>query len=183
MLCMETPTRQKLIDSYLALGEEYGFDTVSLGTLSKEVGITKSTIFSHFAGSEDLHNAAINYCTQTISNTSINVDFSANNLQTLFVRLINRLVDVFTSFPQRSYLSYLDQKQLTDSNAQQLSNQLDSMIRARILVALDYAVQRSWITINDTDATADILTPYFRRGLTNTDESYWDSLLDFLKNL
>ncbi|MGX8685839.1 MAG: TetR/AcrR family transcriptional regulator, partial [Spirochaetales bacterium] len=49
---METPTRQKLIDSYLALGEEYGFDTVSLGTLSKEVGITKSTIFSHFNGSE-----------------------------------------------------------------------------------------------------------------------------------
>lgn len=183
MTSMETSTRQKLIDAYLTQGEENGFDTVSLGTLSKKVGITKSTIFSHFDGSEDLHNAAIDYCTQTISNTSINVDFSANDLQTLFVHLINRLVDVFTSFPQRSYLSFLDQKHLTDDNAQTLSNQLDSMIRARILVALDYAVQRSWISINDTDATADILTPYFRRGLTNTDESYWDSFLDFLKNL
>ena len=180
---METSTRQKLIDSYLALGEEHGFDTVSLGTLSKEVGITKSTIFSHFDGSEKLHQAAIDYCTQTIANTQINVDFSANDLQTLFVRLINRLVDVFTSFPQRSYLSYLDQKHLTDSSALLLSNQLDSMIRARILVALDYAVQRSWISINDTDAVADILTPFFRRGLVQSDESYWDSLMDFLKKL
>lgn len=180
---MEGSTRQKLIDTYLSLGEEHGFDTVSLSALSKEVGITKSTIFSHFSGSEDLHNAAIEYCRTVIAETSINVDFSANDLQSLFVRLINRLVDVFTSFPRRSYLSYLDQKHLTDSNAQTLSNQLDSMIRARILVALDYAVQRSWISINDTDAVADILTPYFRRGLTNTDESYWDSLLDFLKNL
>ena len=180
---MENSTRQKLIEAYLALGEENGFDTVSLGTLSKEVGITKSTVFSHFSGSEDLHNAAVSYCTETIAKASINVDFSSNDLQSLFVRLINRMVDVLTSFPARSYLSYLEQKSLTDEEAARLSDQLDSMIRARILVALDYAVQRSWISINDTDATADILTPYFRRGLLKTDESYWDSLLDFLKNL
>ena len=180
---MESSTRQKLIDAYLSLGEENGFDTVSLGSLSKEVGITKSTIFSHFSGSGDLHRAGIEYCRQAIAGTPINVDFSSNNIQTLFVRLINRMVDVLTSFPGRSYLSYLEQKSLTDTEARTLSDRLDSMIRARILVALDYAVQRSWISINDTDATADILTPYFRRGLVHSDESYWDSLMDFLKNL
>ena len=179
---MDSSTRQKLIDSYLSLGEERGFDTVSLGLLSNEVGITKSTIFSHFSGAEDLHNVAIEYCRSKVAETPVNVDFSANDLQTLFVRLINRMVDVLTSFPGCSYLSYLEQKCLTDSEARVLSDQIDSMIRARILVALDYAVQRSWISINDTDATADILTPYFRRGLTQSDESYWDSLMVFLKN-
>ena len=114
---------------------------------------------------------------------SINVDFAAEDLQTLFIHLINHMVDVLTSFPVSAYLSYIEQKGPTDEEAAELSDQLDSMIRARILVALDYSVQRSWISIKDTDATADILTPYFRKGLTKADESYWDSLLDFLKNL
>ena len=180
---MENTTRKKLIDSYLEAGEEYGFDNVSLGLLAKKVGICKSTIFSHFSGIQNLHDSAIDLCVKAIEETSINVDFSSNDLQTLFVRLINRTVDVLTSFPERAYLSYLEQKGHTDPDAGKLSDRLNSMIRARILVALDYAVQRSWLSVNDTDAVADILTPYLRRGLMTSDESYWDSLLDFLKIL
>ncbi len=180
---MDNSTRQKLIETYLSEGEKYGFDTVSLGSLARTVGITKSTIFSHFSNSEDLHNAAIRYCEEVIASSSINVDFSAKDLQTLFEHLINRMVDILTAFPARSYLSYLEQKNLTDPGAGHLSGRLNSMLRARILVALDFAVQRGWLSINDTDAFADILTPYFRRGLSTTDESYWDSLMDFLKDL
>ncbi len=178
---MEKTTRQKLIDSYLELGDKNGFDTVSLGSLSKEVGITKSTIFSHFSSSEDLHNAAIDYCTSSIKADSFSVNFRSRDLQDLFTNLINSMTDTFTAFPLNAYLSFLEQKSLTDTDAYTLSDRLNSMLRARILVALDYAVQRSWLSVNNTDAISDILTPFFRRGLTSADESYWDSLMDFLK--
>lgn len=180
---MEKSTRRKLIESYLIEGEEHGFDTVSLGSLAKTVGITKSTIFSHFSNSEDLHNAAIEFCTSSINAGSFSVNFKARNLQDLFTGLINSVTDTFTAFPMNAYLSFLEQKKLTDNGAAALDGSLNSMLRARILVALDYAVQRSWLSINDTDSFADILTPYFRRGLTITDESYWDSLMDLLKDL
>lgn len=176
-------TKQRIMESYLETGAFEGFDNVSLSTVASKSGITKATVFSHFESFQALKQAALEFCISSIKADSFSVNFKARDLQDLFTGLINSITDTFTAFPLYAYLSFLEQKKLTDGTAKALDGSLNSMLRARILVALDFTVQRGWLSINDTDACADILTPYFRRGLSTTDESYWDSLMDFLKDL
>ncbi len=176
-------TRQRIIESYLETGAVEGFDKVSLSTIASMSGITKATVFSHFESFQALRQAALEFCTSSINADSFSVNFKARDLQDLFTGLINSVTDTFTAFPLNAYLSFLEQKKLTDGTANALDSSLNSMLRARILVALDFAVQRSWLSINNTDSFAEILCPYLRKGLTSADESYWDSLMDFFKDL
>lgn len=173
-------TKQRIMESYLVKGTETGFDNVTLSMVADMTGISKATIFSHFRNTEELKKEAISYCTSSIKPESFTVNFRTKDIQNLFVELLNSINDTFTAFPLNAYISYLEQKKLTDTQAGELDDKLNSMLCARILVALDYAVQRSWLSMRDTDSCARIMTSYVRRALFSED---WETILFFLKDL
>lgn len=47
-------TRQQILDRALALASETGLEALSIGTLAKEVGMSKSGLFAHFDSKENL---------------------------------------------------------------------------------------------------------------------------------
>ena len=176
-------TRRLLIDSYLQLGYSEGFDSVSLKMIADKVGIEKASVYSHFKCFEDLKQKALDFCQKELEEKIITVDFKTDDLKTLFEKLLYEMTDTFAVFPLNCYISLLEQKKLTDKQVARLSDNLNSMLRARILVALDYAVQRYWANISDTDLIAEVLTPYLRNGIlqTLTDKEFdHETVLTFL---
>ncbi|NJL28998.1 MAG: TetR/AcrR family transcriptional regulator, partial [Thermoanaerobaculia bacterium] len=47
-------TRQQILDRALALASETGLEGLSIGSLAKEVGMSKSGLFAHFESKENL---------------------------------------------------------------------------------------------------------------------------------
>jgi len=157
-------TRENIIRSYLTLGTEKGFDNVSLEDIAQNCGITKATIFSHFENYAALKADALALCKTALDNADFSVNFRTDYAN-LFTGLANSAIDTFSSYPLDCYFSLLDQKGMTDPAILHLRADLNSMFRARILVALDYAVQRSWLETDDTDSLSTVLAACMYEGI------------------
>lgn len=175
-------TKDRILNSYLLLGQRNGFLSVSLSQVSEMAGIKKATLFSHFKDKEELINQAIDKCLKTLDKAEFNIDFKAKDREDLFVGLINSFTDIFTEAPVSALLSFAEQLRSVDERALKLSEDIDRIITSRLLVALDYCVQRSWSSIDYTDALAEILCPNVRNminGFTDQ-ETFIDNLLQLI---
>ncbi len=52
-------TRQQIADAFALLVERYGYDGANLDELSREIRISKKTIYVHFAGKRDIYAAVV----------------------------------------------------------------------------------------------------------------------------
>ncbi|HYG62317.1 MAG TPA: TetR/AcrR family transcriptional regulator [Thermoanaerobaculia bacterium] len=63
-------TRDRIVDSALRLASRDGFEGLTLGTLSTELGLSKSGLFAHFGSKDELQlqvlQAAVNRFTETV---------------------------------------------------------------------------------------------------------------------
>lgn len=175
-------TKDRILDSYLYLGKEEGFSQISLALVAEKSGIKKATLFSHFKDKKDLHEKALGKCLTALDRAEFKIDFKAKDKEELFVGLINSFIDVFTDFHVSSLLSYVEQMRSTDSRALEISEDIDKIITSRLLVALDYCVQRSWSEINYTDALSEILCPNVRNMINGfkDEEDLIDNILELL---
>ncbi|MCR5760800.1 MAG: TetR/AcrR family transcriptional regulator [Sphaerochaetaceae bacterium] len=175
-------TKQKILDAYLNLGQSTGFMNISLSQIAESVGIRKASLFSHFKDKKEIETTAIESCRKALGEAQLNIDFKAKDRESLFVNLINSFIDVFSEFPVSALLSYAEQMRSTDSAALSISKDIDKIITSRLLVALDYCVQRSWTQTDNTDALAQILCPAVRdmiSGFTD-EEDLTDNILSLL---
>jgi AcrR family transcriptional regulator len=88
------PTRQKLIDAFLQMAEDDHFGKIKVGDLLKKAGISKGSLYHHFADFDDLLAEAMAYAFSVGVNRSIQLldgtlekINSREDLQLLFRRL------------------------------------------------------------------------------------------------
>ena len=160
-------TREDLINALLSLGEEKGLSNVSLSDIAMEVGIRKPSIYSHFESKEALVDASVLYCREQMKSRSFPVNFKAPDAQSLLASLVDSFLMTFAEAPLSSFLSITEQQRMFDPRFAEVRNQLVSMIGARIRVALEFCVQRSWLDIRDTDIASDFFTSAVMECLCN----------------
>ena len=54
-------TRQAILDTAAALASEHGLDSLSIGGLASETGMSKSGVFAHFGSKEELQLATVDH--------------------------------------------------------------------------------------------------------------------------
>ena len=157
-------TREEIITALLNLGEEKGLANVSLSDIAREVGIRKASIYSHFESQQALTDAATAYCSELLSEREFTVDFKAPDAGSLIYSLADSFMQTFTEAPLSSFFSIIRQQMLFDPAFSALNDRLEAMLTARVRVALEFCVQRSWLDIPDTDIAAD----FFSSALTDS---------------
>ncbi len=151
--------------------------------IAEDCGIKKASIFSHFKSRDEIENEALKKCLESLGEKQFEINFRAKDVEELFVGLINSFIDVFTDFPQSALLSYCEQKKTTSEKAFRISEDIDRIISSRLLVTLDYCVQRSWTGWNNTDSLSLLLCPPVRNMLLGflSEETLINLILHLLK--
>ena len=182
-------TRDDIITALLNLSEEKGFSNVSLSDVAQEIGIRKASLYSHFESQQAMVDAMVGFCQNELQNRSFTVDFKAKDAQSLLESLLDSVLSTFTEPPLSSFFSIVEQQRLFDDRFAKLHRSIVSMIAARVRVALEFCIQRSWLDINDTDIASDYFTSAVMECLCNviagTGDASWelDRLIDGLIGL
>ena len=171
-------TRQDILDTLLTMGEEKGLSNVSLSDIADEVGIRKASIYSHFESQNQMIEEAISYASQILRSREFNVDFKAKDARTLLVSLFDSIIRTFAEKPVSSYFSIVQQMSMFDETFSEENHQIESMISARVRIALEFCVQRSWLDIKDTDYAADLVTSAVIRGICTvlSSDEEWETV-------
>ena len=170
-------TREAIITALLDLGEEKGLANVSLSDIALEVGIRKASIYSHFESQQALVDATVLYCRELLKQKTFNVDFKAKDARSMLVSLFDNIIKVFAEKPVSSYFSIVQQQRMFDEGFAEEDRIITSMINARIRIALEFCVQRSWLDIRDTDFAADLTTAAVMRKISSvlTEDEDWET--------
>ena len=182
-------TRDDIINALLNLSEEKGYSNVSLSDIAKEVGIRKASIYSHFESQQAITDALINHCENELGSRSFTVDFKAKDVQSLLESLLDSVLSTFTEPPLSSFFSIVEQQRMFDQRFSKLHDGIVAMVSARVRVALEFCIQRSWLEIKDTDIASDYFTSAVIDCLCNiiagTGDASWelDRLIDGLITL
>ena len=170
-------TREEIITALLSLGEEKGLANVSLADIADEVGIRKASIYSHFESQQALVDAMILHCRKELSTKTFAVDFKAKDAHIMLAALFDNIIRVFAEKPISSFFSIVQQQRMYDKAFASEDRLVSSMINARIRIALEFCVQRSWLDIRDTDFAADLMTAAVMRKICDvlSDSSDWET--------
>ena len=180
-------TREEIINALLSLGEEKGLANVSLSDIALEVGIRKASIYSHFESQQALVDAMVIHCRNQLKQRTFDVDFNAGDAHRLLVSLFDSIITVFAEKPVSSFFSVVQQMGMFDEDFANENRMMASMINARIRIALEFCVQRSWLDVRDTDFAADLTTAAVMRKICEvlSEDAEWetDRLADGLISL
>lgn len=170
-------TREEIITALLSLGEEKGLANVSLADIADEVGIRKASIYSHFESQQALVDAMILHCRKELSTKTFAVDFKAKDAHIMLAALFDNIIRVFAEKPISSFFSIVQQQRMYDKAFASEDRLVSSMINARIRIALEFCVQRSWLDIRETDFAADLMTAAVMRKICDvlSDSSDWET--------
>ena len=170
-------TREEIITALLNLGEEKGLANVSLSDIALEVGIRKASIYSHFESQQAIIDAMRFHCRKILGENKLDVDFKAKDARSMLVSLFDNIIRVFAEKPISSFFSIVQQMSMFDEDFAEENRLMASMINARIRIALEFCVQRSWLDIRDTDFAADLMTAAVMRKICDvlSDEADWET--------
>ena len=176
-----TTTKKDIILSLLSLAEEKGLANVSLSDIALNVGIQKSSIYRHFESQKAIIDYTILFCQteleKKVSIVDSKLNFKAKDVQSFLYSLLDNLLETFTETPLCSYLCIIEQQRLFNKAFRALHNKVYSMIVTRVRVALEFCVQKSWLSINDTDAASDLFASSLMQSIIEVilnDNSDWD---------
>ena len=170
-------TREDIITALLNLGEEKGLANVSLSDIALEVGIRKASIYSHFESQQAMVDAMTIRCRDQLKQKTFNVDFKAKDAHSMLVSLFDNMIMVFAEKPISSYFSVVQQMSMFDEAFANENRLMASMVNARIRIALEFCVQRSWLDIRDTDFAADLVTAAVMRKICAvlSEDAEWET--------
>ena len=151
-------TNEDIILKTLELGYEKGLANVSILDIATATGLRKSSLYSHFKSKEDIIQSMMGHCHALLAKKTFIVDFKAKDAQALLVSLIESFIETFAEPPLSHYYAVVQQQRLYDKGFSAAAHGLESMITARVKVALEYCVQCSWLDISDTDAAGDLFS-------------------------
>ena len=178
-------TKDTLLEAYLNLGEEKGFRNVSVQDVADSAGIRKASVFYHFKTFEDLKNEAISFGLKDLSKNDFELKTSFSTFREFLFSFFDDLFSSFSVFPVKNLLIMTEEGRNSKDELLKLSRKFALMIKSRITVALDFAVQKGWIETLYTDSFAEVLTPFVRDLLLseNLEDAAEDAVDSFVKIL
>ena len=159
--------KEIIILKTLELGFSKGLSNVSLMDIASEVGIKKASLYSHFDSKNSIVSAIIGYCKAKLTKKNFDVDFTAKDAQSLLFSLVDSFMETFGEAPLSQYYAIVQQQKLHDKTFNEAAHEIDVMVNARVKVALEYCVQRSWLDIPDTDIASSFFSDAIQQCLTN----------------
>ena len=159
--------KEIIILKTLELGFSKGLSNVSLMDIATEVGIKKASLYSHFDSKKSLVNAVIGYCKEKLAKNNFAVNFKAKDAQDLLFSLVDNFMETFSKEPLSQYYAIIQQQKLYSQDFYEAGHEIDLMVTARVKVALEYCIQRSWLDIPDTDIASGFFSDSIQQCLTN----------------
>ena len=159
--------KEIIILKTLELGFTKGLSNVSLMDIATEVGIKKASLYSHFDSKKSLVNAVIGYCKEKLAKNNFAVNFKAKDAQDLLFSLVDNFMETFSKEPLSQYYAIIQQQKLYNQDFYEAGHEINLMVTARVKVALEYCIQRSWLDIPDTDIASNFFSDAIQQCLTN----------------
>ena len=159
--------KEIIILKTLDLGFTKGLANVSLMDIATEVGIKKASLYSHFDSKNSLVCAVIGYCKAKLAQKNFDVNFKAKDAQSLLFSLVDSFMETFGESPLLQYYAIVQQQKLYEKVSNDAVHEITAMVNARVKVALEYCVQRSWLDIPDTDIASAFFSDSIQQCLTN----------------
>ena len=159
--------KEIIILKTLELGFFKGLSNVSLMDIATEVGIKKASLYSHYDSKNSLVNAVIGYCKEKLAENNFAVNFKAKDAQELLFSLVDNFMETFSKEPLSQYYAIIQQQKLYNQDFYEAGHEINLMVTARVKVALEYCVQRSWLDIPDTDIASSFFSDAIQQCLTN----------------
>lgn len=159
--------KELIILKTLDLGFTKGFANVSLMDIANAVGIKKASLYSHFDSKTSIVNGVLGYCKAKLAQKNFDVDFKAKDVQSLLYSLVDSFMETFGESPLSQYYAIVQQQKLHEKVFNDAAHEIDAMVTARVKVALEYSVQRSWLDIPDTDIASGFFSDAIQQCLTN----------------
>lgn len=151
-------TNEDIVLKTLELGYEKGLANVSILDIATATGLRKSSLYSHFKSKDDIIQSMMDHCHDLLAEKTFMVDFKAKDAQSLLFSLVESFIETFAEPPLSHYYAVVQQQKLYDPGFAVVAHELESMVTARVKVALEYCVQRSWLDIHDTDAAGELFS-------------------------
>ncbi len=159
--------KEIIILKTLELGFKKGFSNVSLMDIATEVGIKKASLYSHFDSKNSIVSAILGYCKAKIAEKNFVVNFKAKDAQDLLFSLVDSFMETFGEAPLSQYYAIVQQQKFFNTDFNEAAHEISVMVNARVKVALEYCVQRSWLNIPDTDLASGFFCDSIQQCLTN----------------
>lgn len=150
--------KEEIILKTLEIGSLKGLANVSIRDIAKAMGLQQSSLYSHFESKDDLLQSILEYCHTLLAKKTFVVNFKAKDAQELLVSLVNSIIETFGEVPLSQYFAVVQQQRLFSQTYDEVAREISLMITARIQVAFEYCVQRSWLDIPDTDIASDFFS-------------------------
>ena len=170
-------TKERIIESYLKLGAEIGYDNVTLSDISGSLNIRKASLFSHFKSFDELKEQSLNHALSSLKNTFVKtrIPFDSNKDKILNVTINSLLEDLLCE--PTVYLLYMsEQKKTYTQKLKKISETISFMLYSRLEVAFDFMGLSE-----KADIYAMILTEALRGCIS--DNLGQDTLMDKISEL
>ncbi len=159
--------KELIILKTLDLGFNKGLSNVSLMDIANEVNMKKASLYSHFDSKNSIIIAVLGYCKSKLAQKNFDVNFKAKDAQSLLFSLVDSFMETFGESPLSQYYAIVQQQKLHEKIFNDAAHEIDAMVTARVKVALEYCVQRSWLDISDTDIASGFFSDAIEQCLTN----------------
>ena len=163
----KTNTKETILLKALELGFKKGFCNVSLMDIATEVGIKKASLYSHYDSKNSIISGILGYCKAKLAEKNFAVNFKAKDAQELLFSLVDSFMETFGEAPLSQYYAIIQQQKLYTPAFNEAAHEIAVMVNARVKVALEYCVQRSWLDIPDTDIASGFFSDSIQQCLTN----------------
>lgn len=159
--------KEQLILSMLTLASEQGLGNVSLSRLASENGISKATIFHHFAGRADLIEEMFAYCHRLAIKRMGTIDLEGSAEEVL-LRALAHWSELYETEPLSSFYRIVGQEAWTNGQARTIKQTLDEMLVAQSSVLIEHLEERGKLTIDDLELAIETFSATIARHLVRT---------------
>lgn len=167
-------TAEKLLTTLIKLGSSDGLDNISLSMLAKELGISKSTIFSHYKNKEELVDCM--YKKGRSITTGLGMDFSfKGNAQEVLSRAVDYWHEVYSSISD--FHRIVEMQKYTDERAMKISQSLEAMISSQSQIVIEQLNETNRLNINELDFAIEsfstTIIKYIQKEMLADNEDFW----------
>jgi AcrR family transcriptional regulator len=162
-----TTTKEQLIQKMLMLGSEKGLNTISLGALAQEQGISKAAIFHHFANREALIDALFSHCSTLAYSLTAKISLEGDAKEVL-TRAVQHWLDVYEEPQMRDFYRIIETEALIHPKAQRIKKTLDEMLQGQSFVLLETLSSTGRLLIEDLDFAVITFSCAMQRFLERT---------------
>ncbi len=178
-------TKDVLIESFLSLGTEKGFQNVSVQEVADKAGVKKASVFYYYKTFDELKKESISFGLNELSKNEFVLKTSFETFTDFLYSFFDDVFMSFSSFPVKPVICMAEEGRSFDSNLRSLSEKFTLMLRSRITVSLDFAQQKGWIQTPYTDSFAEMLTPFVKNLILseNQEEETEEAVRSIMKIL